>query len=134
VDDPAREPNVIRTANGLHLLVRTWPYVREGAEGLAGLILSAPFLGAEMPISGRRAALDADSKLALPFLIFHGDADLIASVSTTRRFFPAARSPHKTLAAYGDLLHEVLNELGKERVGEAVASRLDAHGAARGGK
>lgn len=167
-------------------------YVQEGAEGLAGLILSAPFLGAEMPVPGwkaalsrilsggwpsfssssglvgamvshdpevvaeyerdpfmhtratarwftevvaaQRAALAAVPQLSLPLLILHGGADPIASVSATRRFFSAAGSPDKTLEVYGDLLHEVLNELGKERVWEEVASWLDEHGATEGGK
>ncbi|MBC7220048.1 lysophospholipase [Candidatus Bipolaricaulota bacterium] len=161
-------------------------YVQEGAEGLAGLILSAPFLGAELAIprwkavfsrllsrgwpsfssssglvgamvshdpevvaeyerdpfmhnrvtarwftevvAAQRAALAAAPELSLPLLILHGGADPIASISATRRFFSAAGSPDKTLKVYGDLLHEVLNELGKERIWEDIASWLESRG------
>ncbi|HPD07476.1 MAG TPA: lysophospholipase [Candidatus Bipolaricaulis sp.] len=158
-------------------------YLQGGAEGLGGLILSAPFLKAELPIPTWKVALsrvlsrgwpsfsspsglggalvsrdpeivaeygrdplmhrkatarwltetltaqeDAFAwapELSIPLLLLHGDADPIASVSATRRFFAAAGSHDKTLNVYGGFLHEVLNEIGKERVWEDIASWLD---------
>lgn len=162
-------------------------YVEEGAEGLDGLILSAPFLGMVMPVprwkralspvlsqlwpsfstysglrgamvsrdpevvvvydhdplihtkatarwftevqKSQRVALAEASRLTLPLLVLQGDADPIASVAATRRLFGAARSADKTLRIYGGFRHEVLNEIGKERVWEDVVSWLDGHGA-----
>lgn len=65
------------------------------------------------------------SQASDPPPLLHGDADPIANVSATRRFFAAAGSQDKTLNVYGGFLHEVLNEIGKERVWEDIASWLD---------
>lgn len=160
-------------------------YAQEGAAGLAGLILSAPFLERAMPIPGwkvafspvlsrlwpsfasasglrgrmvshdpevvaeyerdplvhtratarwftetvraQREAFATAQRLALPLLILHGEADPIASLAATRRFFSAAGSLDKALEVYGGFLHEVLNELGKERAWEYVRSWLSSH-------
>jgi len=159
-------------------------YAQTQAEGLAGLILSAPFLGAELAIprwkaaisrilsrgwpsfsspngllgamvsrdpdvvteyetdplmhkrvtarwftevlNAQRTALNEAPRLQPPLLVLHGDADPIARVAVTRHFFASVGSPDRTLTIYGGFLHEVLNEIGKERAWEDIAAWLDA--------
>lgn len=80
-------------------------------------------------LKAQREALAAAPKLALPLLVLHGEADTVASLAAVRRLFAAAGSADKTLHVYGGFRHEVLNELGKERAWEDLASWLAAHGA-----
>ncbi|QAA76767.1 MAG: hypothetical protein BIP78_1001 [Candidatus Bipolaricaulis sibiricus] len=78
-------------------------------------------------IRTQHAALSEARRVSLPLLVLHGDADPIARVAVTRQFFAAVGSPDRTLTLYGGFLHEVLNEIGKERVWEDIAAWLDAH-------
>lgn len=72
-------------------------------------------------------ALAGAPKLALPLLVLHGEADPVASPAAARRLLASAGSRDKTLHMYSGFLHEVLNELGKERVWEDVGAWLEAH-------
>ncbi len=59
----------------------------------------------------RRAA-----EFRLPALFLHGTADPIADPDATRQLVDALGSTDKKLSCYDGFLHEILNEVGKERV------------------
>ena len=60
-------------------------------------------------------AIERASKLSLPLLVLHSEGDKIASVAGARAFLQRAGSADKTLHAYPDLRHELLNELPERR-------------------
>lgn len=57
-----------------------------------------------------------ESSLRLPILILHGTADKLADVDGSRRLYRRAASTDKTLKLYEGFYHEVLKDLGKEKV------------------
>ncbi len=78
-------------------------------------------------LKAQREALAQAPKLGLPLLVLHGEADAVASPHASRQLVAQAGSADKTLHVYGGFRHEVLNELGKERAWEDLASWLAAH-------
>jgi len=56
------------------------------------------------------------SKLTLPLLILHGTADKATKPSGSQFFFETSGSRDKTLKLYEGHYHDLLNDLGKERV------------------
>ncbi len=70
------------------------------------------------------------SELTLPCLIFHGGADPIAACDASRRLFAAARASDKTLKIYDGMLHETLNEVGRDQVVADLVAWLEARIAA----
>lgn len=71
--------------------------------------------GAEMLRASQRIQTRA-SDLALPFLIFHGTADVLTSPYASKRLYETAPSSDKTLYLYDDLYHETFNEPERETV------------------
>jgi len=61
-----------------------------------------------------------------PSLILLGGADPIADGSAARAFFERAGSADKKLMTYDGFRHEILNEVGRERVYADIDSWLDA--------
>lgn len=55
-------------------------------------------------------------EIRLPVLMMIGSADPIAQPERSRQVFERLGSADKTLKVYDSFLHEVLNEIGKERV------------------
>lgn len=64
---------------------------------------------------------------SLPLLILHGTADRVAKPSGSQHFYDRAGSADKTLKLYEGHYHDLLNDLGKERVLADVLGWLDAH-------
>jgi alpha-beta hydrolase superfamily lysophospholipase len=56
------------------------------------------------------------SKLTLPLLILHGTADKATKPSGSQFFFETSGSRDKTLKLYEGHYHDLLNDIGKERV------------------
>ncbi|HNA80073.1 MAG TPA: alpha/beta hydrolase [Turneriella sp.] len=54
--------------------------------------------------------LEQASRLTLPVLVFHGDADGIAQALGSKEFFQALSSKDKTLKIYPGFYHETMNE------------------------
>lgn len=71
--------------------------------------------GAEMLRASQRIQ-SRTSDLALPFLIFHGTADVLTSPYASKRLYETAPSSDKTLYLYDDLYHETVNEPERDTV------------------
>jgi acylglycerol lipase len=56
------------------------------------------------------------SKITVPVLILHGTADKAAKPHGSQRFHESAGSTDKTLTLYDGYFHDLLNDVGKERV------------------
>jgi alpha-beta hydrolase superfamily lysophospholipase len=56
------------------------------------------------------------SSFTLPVFAFCGSADPIASPQATRSFFEDLPSPDKKFKEYPGMVHEPLNDVGKEEV------------------
>jgi lysophospholipase len=61
-----------------------------------------------------------------PSLILLGGADPIAAGDASRAFFERAGSADKQLLTYEGFRHEILNEIGRERVFADIDTWLDA--------
>jgi acylglycerol lipase len=56
------------------------------------------------------------AKITLPVLIVHGTADKAAKPHGSQRFYEQAGAKDKTLTLYDGYFHDLLNDLGKERI------------------
>jgi len=65
--------------------------------------------------------------ITLPVLILHGTADQATKPSGSQRFFDTAGSTDKTLKLYEGHFHDLLNDLGKEKVMADIGNWIDAH-------
>lgn len=72
--------------------------------------------------------LQRAGEIRLPALFLIGSADPIAQPERSREVFARLGSTDKTLKVYDGFLHEVLNEVGKERVVQDLVNWLDARG------
>ena len=61
------------------------------------------------------------SRIALPVLILHGTADRATKPHGSQVFYDRASSEDKTLKLYDGHFHDLLNDLGKERVMADIA-------------
>ena len=66
-------------------------------------------MGVDLFATGE-ALLEQASRLTLPVLVFHGDADGIAQALGSKEFFQALSSKDKTLKIYPGFYHETMNE------------------------
>lgn len=66
-------------------------------------------MGVDLFATGE-ALLEKASRLTLPVLVIHGDADGIAQVEGSRQFYQALSSKDKTLKIYPGFYHETINE------------------------
>jgi alpha-beta hydrolase superfamily lysophospholipase len=67
-------------------------------------------------------------EIRLPVLMMIGSADPIAQPDRGRQVFARLGSPDKTLKVYDGFLHEVLNEVGRERVVRDLVEWLAVRG------
>lgn len=80
-------------------------------------------MGVDLFAVGEKLIQDAP-RFTLPVLVFHGDADGIASVEGSRSFFGGLSSQDKTLKIYPGFFHETMNEPYNDRqkvLGDVVA-------------
>jgi acylglycerol lipase len=67
------------------------------------------------------------STIKLPVLIMIGTGDRIADAQGGKKLFELVGSSDKTLKIYDDYYHEILNEIGKEKVYEDSLTWLQHH-------
>ena len=65
-------------------------------------------------------------RITLPVLILHGTQDKAAKASGSQRFYDMAGSSDKTLKLYEGHFHDLLNDLGRERVMSDIQKWIDA--------
>lgn len=66
-------------------------------------------MGVDLFATGKQLLNEA-SRITLPVLVFHGDADGIALAEGSREFFQGLSSKDKTLKIYPGFYHETMNE------------------------
>jgi len=64
--------------------------------------------------------------IALPLLILHGTADKATRPDGSQEFFDHAGSADKQLILYEDHYHDLLNDLGRERVMADIVGWIEA--------
>ncbi|HYX90266.1 MAG TPA: alpha/beta hydrolase, partial [Myxococcaceae bacterium] len=72
-------------------------------------------------------AMSVAPAIELPVLMFWGSKDRIADSSATREFAERLRSKDKQSREYAGMLHEPMNDLGREEVWKDVANWISAH-------
>jgi len=65
--------------------------------------------------------------LTLPLLIMHGTLDRATMPAGSKEFHAAAGSKDKTLRFYEGHFHDLLNDLGKEKVLADVIAWINTH-------
>lgn len=65
--------------------------------------------------------------LTLPLLAIHGEADRLTPKLGSEFLYQTASSSDKKLIIYPEMLHEIHNEFGKEKVLQDITDWLDAH-------
>lgn len=79
--------------------------------------------GAELLRAGEEAR-DRLTELRVPFLIFHGTADVLTPPSWSERLYEQASAEDKTLKLYDGLYHETFNEPEQDQVLQDIESWL----------
>lgn len=69
-------------------------------------------------------------RITLPVFILHGTADRVTRPDGSQEFHAAAGSADKTLTLYDGHVHDLLNDVGRERVMDDVLRWIGAHAAA----
>jgi acylglycerol lipase len=82
--------------------------------------------GTELLGAGKYVLSRSDS-IKLPILIMVGTGDKIASAEGGRKLFESVASTDKTLQTYDGYYHEIINEIGKEKVYEDATVWLQQH-------
>ncbi|MFT0893031.1 lysophospholipase [Pseudochelatococcus sp. G4_1912] len=65
-------------------------------------------------------------RITLPVLILHGTADKATLPSGSQRFYDTVGSPDKALWLYQDRAHDLLNDLGKEKILDDISDWIDS--------
>jgi alpha-beta hydrolase superfamily lysophospholipase len=87
--------------------------------------MSAPlFFGM---VEGGPLIVERASEITLPVLMILGGADPIVDPVASRAMFERLGSADKTLQIFPSMLHEPLNDVGREQVMADMAAWLDAH-------
>jgi acylglycerol lipase len=82
--------------------------------------------GSEL-LSAGKYVLSRAGVIKLPVLIMVGTGDRIADHTGGKQLFERVGSSDKTLKIYDDYYHEILNEIGKEKVYEDILAWLQQH-------
>lgn len=67
-------------------------------------------------IRARAKAFSEVEKIHLPILFLKAELEKVVDPNEISRFFELLRAPKKELKVYSGMLHEVVNEIGRERV------------------
>jgi len=110
-EDFSRDPKVVQFMLNDPLIAHEVQPTRTVAE----LVLADERLKREFPL------------LTLPVLILHGTADKVTKPAGSRLFFDTAGSSDKTLKMYDGYAHDLLNDLGKEKVMADIQAWIDSH-------
>jgi acylglycerol lipase len=114
-EDFSRDPAVVQAMNADPLIAHeTQPTLT-----VAEMVRADERLKKEFPL------------ITLPVLILHGTFDKATRPSGSRLFYETAGSGDKTLKLYDGHYHDLLNDVGKERVMADISGWIDAHLPAR---
>ncbi len=105
----SRDPQVVAAMNSDPLIDNEVQPTRTVAE----LVRADERLDAEFPL------------ITLPVLILHGTADKVTNPKGSQRFFDTAGSTDKTLKLYDGHVHDLLNDLDRERVMADITDWID---------
>jgi lysophospholipase len=72
-------------------------------------------------------AIKLGPTISTPMFVFCGGSDGVASTPTSRAFFETVASSDKKYKEYPGMLHETMNEIGKEEVWREISSWISAH-------
>lgn len=110
-EDFSRDPDVVRTMNEDPLIANEVQPTLTVAE----MVRADERLKREFPL------------FKLPVLILHGTLDKATKPSGSQLFYDKAGSTDKTLKLYEGYYHDLLNDVGKERVMADVKGWINAH-------
>jgi acylglycerol lipase len=110
-EDFSRDPKVVQFMLNDPLIAHEVQPTRTVAE----LVLADERLKREFPL------------ITLPVLILHGTADKVTKPGGSQLFFDTAGSSDKTLKLYDGYAHDLLNDLGKEKVMADIQAWIDSH-------
>ncbi len=65
--------------------------------------------------------------ITLPVFILHGTADKVTKPAGSQLFYDTAGSSDKTLKLYEGHVHDLLNDIGKEKVMADIKGWIDRH-------
>ena len=80
-------------------------------------------------VAAQTRTLEAASRVAMPMLLLHGEADALCPVEGSKRFhegLPHERVAGSAIRTYPGLRHEIFNEPEREQVYEDLLTWLDA--------
>jgi alpha-beta hydrolase superfamily lysophospholipase len=111
----SRDPKVVAAMNSDPLIANE----NQPAHTVAEMLRGTERLAREFPL------------IKLPVLILHGAADKVTRPGGSQRFYDNAGSKDKTLKLYDGHVHDLLNDLGKEKVMADIAGWIEARVSAR---
>ncbi len=82
-------------------------------------------------VEGGELLLSHAAEIRIPLLMLLGGQDSVIDPETSREFFNQIGSEDKTLIIYPKMVHEPLNELGREQVYDDLVRWLEQHQSAR---
>jgi alpha-beta hydrolase superfamily lysophospholipase len=109
-EDFSRDPAAVQTLNADPLIA----HETQPAATVAALVRADERLREEFPA------------ITIPVFIIHGTADKATVCAGSQFFFDTVGSKDKTLKLYQDHYHDLLNDLGKEGVMDAIKTWIDA--------
>jgi acylglycerol lipase len=109
--DISRDPGVVKSYDTDPLNYRSGTKARFGTE----------LLGAGNYVFSHA------STIKLPILVMVGSGDRIADAQGGKKLFELVGSSDKTLKVYDDYYHEIINDIGKEKVYEDILAWLQQH-------
>src|SRR6202163_1199589 len=109
-EDFSRDPEVVRAMNDDPLIAHEVQPTRTVAE----MARADERLKRECPL------------ITLPVLILHGSLDKVTRPSGSQLFFDTAGSADKTLTLYEGYSHDLLHDIGKEKVMADITGWIDA--------
>ena len=110
-EDFSRDPNAVQFMLDDPLIAHEVQPTRTVAE----LVLADERLKREFPL------------ITLPVLILHGTADKVTKPGGSQLFYDTAGSADKTLKLYEGYAHDLLNDVGKEKVMADIQRWIDSH-------
>ena len=97
---------------------------RKGDKLRHGKISAPLFFGM---VEGGQLVTSRAEDIHIPVLMLIGGSDPVVDPATTLAFFERLGSADKTLRLYAEMLHEPLNEIGREEVVKEIVGWLGAH-------
>jgi lysophospholipase len=130
------------------LLARVAPWVTLAGDGRTGVLTRDPEIQEEHRtdpwrhnrmspplffgmVEGGELLLARAAEIRVPLLMLLGGQDTVIDPTISREFFDRLGSEDKTLLIYPKMLHEPLNELGREQVYDDLVRWLEQHLPAR---